>query len=69
MGLQIQVFNAGTSREIDTAFAAAVRERADCYCLSRIPFSMAGVSNWSTWHRATRFLRSTGNVSLPKPAD
>jgi putative ABC transport system substrate-binding protein len=29
MGLQIQVFNAGTSREIDTAFAAVAHERAD----------------------------------------
>jgi putative ABC transport system substrate-binding protein len=29
MGLQAQVFQAGTSREIDTAFATIVRERAD----------------------------------------
>jgi putative ABC transport system substrate-binding protein len=29
MGLQIQVFNASTSREIDTAFAALAREHAD----------------------------------------
>jgi putative ABC transport system substrate-binding protein len=29
MGLQIQVLNASTSREIDAAFAALVRERAD----------------------------------------
>jgi ABC-type uncharacterized transport system substrate-binding protein len=29
MGLQIQVLNASTGREIDTAFAALVRERAD----------------------------------------
>jgi putative ABC transport system substrate-binding protein len=29
LGLQIQVFEAGTSREIDAAFAAIARERAD----------------------------------------
>ena len=29
IGLQIQVFNASTSREIDAAFAAVVRERAE----------------------------------------
>ena len=29
MGLQIKVFNASTSREIDAAFAALVRERSD----------------------------------------
>jgi putative ABC transport system substrate-binding protein len=29
MGLQISVFNASTSREIDAAFAALVRERPD----------------------------------------
>ena len=29
MGLQIQVFNASTSREIDAAFATLARERPD----------------------------------------
>ena len=29
MGLQIQIFNASTSRELDTAFANIVRERSD----------------------------------------
>jgi putative ABC transport system substrate-binding protein len=33
MGLQIQVFNAATSREIDTAFAAVVHERAQALLL------------------------------------
>jgi putative tryptophan/tyrosine transport system substrate-binding protein len=34
MGLQIQVLNASTSREIDAAFAALVRERADALFVS-----------------------------------
>ena len=29
MGVQVQVFNAGTNREIDAAFANLVRERSD----------------------------------------
>ena len=34
MGLQIQVLNASTSREIDTAFEALLRERADAVFVS-----------------------------------
>jgi ABC-type uncharacterized transport system substrate-binding protein len=34
MGLQVQVFNAGTSREIDDAFANLVRERSDAVFVS-----------------------------------
>jgi putative ABC transport system substrate-binding protein len=33
MGLQIQIFNAGTSREIDTAFVAALHARAEALLL------------------------------------
>jgi putative tryptophan/tyrosine transport system substrate-binding protein len=33
MGLQIQVFNAGTSREIDTAFAAVPQSQAEALLL------------------------------------
>jgi putative ABC transport system substrate-binding protein len=40
MGLQIQVLNAGTSREIDAAFATFVRERADAlFVASEIVFT------------------------------
>jgi ABC-type uncharacterized transport system substrate-binding protein len=38
MGLQIQVLNASTSREIDAAFATVVRERADALFVSPEPF-------------------------------
>src|SRR5262249_2199417 len=34
MGVQVQVFNAGTSREIDDAFANLVRERSDAVFVS-----------------------------------
>ena len=38
MGLQIQVLNASTSREIDAAFATFVRERPDALFVSLDPF-------------------------------
>jgi putative tryptophan/tyrosine transport system substrate-binding protein len=38
MGLQIQVLNAGTSREINTAFAGFVRERPDALFVGPDPF-------------------------------
>ena len=38
MGLQIQIFNAGTSREIDAAFATLVRERPDALFVGGDPF-------------------------------
>ena len=47
MGLQIQVLNASTSREIDSAFATFLRERPDALFVGAIHSSPAGVSNWS----------------------
>jgi putative tryptophan/tyrosine transport system substrate-binding protein len=41
MGLQIQVFNANTSREIDAAFATLVRERPDALFVGSSPFLTA----------------------------
>ena len=38
MGLQIQVLNASTSREIDAVFAASVHERPDALFLGGDPF-------------------------------
>jgi putative tryptophan/tyrosine transport system substrate-binding protein len=38
IGLQIQVFNAGTSREINAAFAAFARERLDAVFIGVDPF-------------------------------
>jgi putative ABC transport system substrate-binding protein len=50
VGLQIPVFNASTSREINAAFATFVRERPDALFVGGgTPFLQAGGSNWSTW--------------------
>ena len=38
LGLQIQIFNASTSREIDTAFASLMRERIDALFVGPDPF-------------------------------
>ena len=38
MGLQIQVFNASTSREVDAAFATFLHERPDALFISNDPF-------------------------------
>ena len=57
MGLQIQVFNASTSREIDAAFATFVRERPDALFVGGDAFSPAGGCNLSIWQRAMRFPR------------
>ena len=68
MGLQIQVLNASTSREIDAAFATFVRERPDALFVGATPFSTAGVSNWSIWRRATRSPRHIRTRDYPKSA-
>ena len=41
MGLQIQVFNAGTGREINAAFVALARERPDALFVNPDPFFVA----------------------------
>ena len=54
MGLQIDVFNADTTREIDTAFAALVRERVDALFVGSSPFFNARrvqLAHWATHQR------------------
>ena|SRR2546430_17270476 len=65
MGLQIQVLNAGTSREINAAFAGFVRERPDALFVGPDPFSSAGGSNWCTWRRAKQSPRHIRGVTMP----
>ena len=54
LGMQIQVLNASTSREIDAAFATFVASGPTLCSSLATSFSPAGVSNWSTWRRAMR---------------
>ena len=69
MGLQIQVLNASTSREIDAAFATFVRERPDALFVGADPlFTQPACPTGHTWRRATRSLRHIRRVNMPKPA-
>ena len=45
MGLQIQVLNADTSREINAAFATVAREKSDALFVAADPFFTAGAFN------------------------
>jgi putative ABC transport system substrate-binding protein len=54
IGLQIQVFNANTSREIDAAFESMGRERADALFVATTPFLNSRVvqlAQLATFHR------------------
>src|SRR5262249_30910978 len=68
IGLQTQVLKAGTTGEINSAFATFARERPDASSLVKTPSSTAGVPNWSTWRRATRSQHHMAGATLPKPA-
>ena len=53
MGLQIQVLNASTSREIDAAFATFARERPDALFVGSDPFFTSRRVQLAIWRRAT----------------
>jgi ABC-type uncharacterized transport system substrate-binding protein len=55
LGLQIQTLNATSSREIDAAFAALVRERADALFVSPSGLFNGRRVQLAPWRRATRF--------------
>ena len=59
IGLQILFFNASTADEIDVAFAALARERADALFVGgRCTSSLAGVCNLPRWRRAIGYPRA-----------
>ena len=70
MGLQIQVLNASTSREIDAAFAAFVRERPDALFVGPDAFFTARRRpighSWPSRHAGARDISAARH--LPKPA-
>ena len=69
MGLQIQVLNASTSREIDAAFATFARERPDALFVSRRPLLHQPARPIGPPGGAPRGPRGIcGHVNMPKPA-
>jgi putative ABC transport system substrate-binding protein len=67
MGVRVELFNAGSSQEIDAAFASAARERSDGLLV--IPDPVLNGRRIQLVHLASRHALPAvyGNVSLPKP--
>jgi ABC-type uncharacterized transport system substrate-binding protein len=63
-GMQIQVLNASTSREIDAAFATFLRERPDALFVSGDGL----FTSRRNWRRSTRFPRHLRTATLLKSA-
>jgi len=68
LGLQIQVLRAGTSREIEAAFATLARDRPMLSSSRLMGSSPVGASNLRRSRRATRFLRPIPTVVTPRSA-
>ena len=68
LGLQIQVFNASTSLEIDAAFAALVAWRPDALFVAPDGFFTGG-SNWPHWQRAMLLRQPIRYGILSRSAD
>ena len=68
IGLQIQVLNASTSREIDAAFATLVRERPDALFVASDPFFTTRRVQLVHLAAHHRFPRSMPGATSPKPA-
>ena len=65
MGLQIQIFNASTSREIDAAFAAFGRERPDAVFVGQDAFFIGRrlqLANWAIAPCASHDVRLAGHL-------
>jgi putative ABC transport system substrate-binding protein len=68
LGLQIQVVNANTSREIDAVFTTFTHVRPDALFVTGGPFLLSRRSNWPCWRRATRSPPRMGQVSMSRSA-
>ena len=64
IGLQIQLLNASTSREIETAFAAIVRDRADALFLAADAFFASRRGQFVTLAARDRMPTSCGNRDM-----
>ena len=68
MGLQIQVLNASTSREIEAAFATLVRDRADALYVAGDVFFTSRRVQFVTLAASYRIPASYPLAKLSKPA-
>ena len=68
MGLKIEVFNANTSREIDAAFSALVRERPDALFVGGDSFfnsRRVHLANLTVRHALPAAFSQRGKLSKP----
>ena len=68
LGLEILVFKVSTSREIETAFASIVRERADALFVAPDAFLDSRRVQLQFWRRATGFLPLASVATLSRSA-
>jgi putative tryptophan/tyrosine transport system substrate-binding protein len=68
IGLQIQVLNVNTVREIDSAFETMARDGTEPCSSGPLLTCPAGVCNWPNWRRSTVSQRRTRTVNMSKPA-
>ena len=66
--LEIQLLEASTADEIDAAFAALARERADALFIQADGFYGAAASNWRRWRCASGCLQAMSRGKWWKPA-
>jgi putative tryptophan/tyrosine transport system substrate-binding protein len=68
MGLQIQVLNASTSREIEAAFASFMRERPDALFVGADPYFYSRRVQLAVLAAHYTIPATYHSVTLPKPA-
>ena len=61
IGIQLQIFNASTAREIDDAFASLARTQPDALFVGLDPFFNGRRSRLCTWRRTIEFPAAYGN--------
>jgi putative tryptophan/tyrosine transport system substrate-binding protein len=70
LGMQIEVFEASTNREIDAAFAAIASARTEAlFVAPPMPSSLGAAYNWSPGRHATASPRLIPVATTPKSAD
>jgi ABC-type uncharacterized transport system substrate-binding protein len=67
-GLQIQILNATTSREIDAAFGTFLNKRPDALFVSGDGLFTSRRVQWFNWRRSTRSPPHLRTATLPKSA-
>ena len=68
IGVQIDVFYAGTNRDIDTVFASLAQKRVDALLVIPTRCLLTVAYNLSPWRRTIGFQQSISRANLPRLA-